>query len=96
MVPMTDDVKNDAELEKATEEARKNLAHYRNLMQFMGANVPIQALCLPKKIENALLSAGFDRAYDLIGSDLTKIKGIGRGSLDLLTSRLDEFFTICL
>jgi hypothetical protein len=92
---MTDDV-NPIDLEKADEAARKNLAHYRNLMQFMGANVPIQALCLPTKLENALISAGFDRAYDLIGSDLTKIKGIGRGSVDLLTSRLDEFFTICL
>ena len=92
---MTDDIKN-IDLEKAQEEARRNLAHYRNLMQFMGANVPVQALCLPKKLENALISAGFERAYDLIGTDLSKVKGIGKGSFDLIASRLDEFFTVCL
>ena len=78
------------------EESKKNLAHYRNVLQFMGANIPIQALCLPKPIENALLRADCLRVYDLINRDFTEIKGIGRDRADILASRLDEFFTVCI
>ena len=73
---------------------KKDLEHWRKLLEFMGANVPIQALCLPKTLEKALISDGIIRVYDLIGRDLTKIKGIGAGRLSLLTSRLDEFLSI--
>lgn len=84
------EIKNDAE------EFKKNLGHYRNVLSYMGANVPIEVLCLPKVIENALLKDGCLRVYDLINRDLTEIKGIGRDRLALLTSRLDEFFTISI
>lgn len=76
------------------EDLKKNLAHYRQTLSYMGANVPIQALCLPKPLEKLLIKAGHLRVYDLINLDLSKIEGIGEGRLDLLTSRLDEFFTI--
>lgn len=84
------EIKNDAE------DLKKNLAHYRNVISYMGANVPIQVLCLPKVIENALIKDGCLRVYDLINRDLTEIKGIGSDRLALLTSRLDEFFTISI
>lgn len=73
---------------------KKDLAHWRKLLAYMGANVPIQVLCLPKPIEKSLLSCGILRVYDLIDRDLTEIKGIGVARADLLASRLDEFFTV--
>lgn len=86
-----------AEINKDSQEKLKeDIAHYRNVLQYMGANLPIGALCLPKEMENLLLKSGFLRVYDLINCDLTKIKGFGRKRLDLLTSRLDEFISIQL
>ena len=79
---------------KLKEEFDKSLAHYRQVVSYMGGNVPIEVLCLPPRIEKALLSSGYDRVYDLIGKDLRKIKGIGKESIDILASRLDEFLTV--
>ena len=76
------------------EEYKKDLAHYRNVLQYLGANVPIACLCLPKVVERKLVDAGCLRVYDLINRDLREIKGIGKGSVDLLASRLYEFFSI--
>lgn len=78
------------------EDFSKNLQNYRQLMCYMGADIPIEALCLPKVIENSLLKDGCLRVYDLISRDLTKIKGIGRDRRNILASRLDEFFTVSI
>jgi hypothetical protein len=75
---------------------QKDLAYWRKLLSYMGANVPIQVLCLPKSLEKSLLNASILRVYDLIGRDLTEIKGIGKIRAELLASRLDEFFTVCI
>ncbi len=77
-----------------SDELRKQMEHYRNCLQFLGSNVPIQVLCLPKSLENLLLRSGCLRVYDMINLDLAKIKGLGGKSLSLLRSRLDEFFSI--
>lgn len=79
-----------------TSNPKKDFEHYRKTLMYMGANVPIQVLCLPKAIEKALLKSELLRVYDLISCDLTKIEGIGERRLDLLASRLDEFFTISI
>lgn len=76
------------------DEMRKNMEHYRKTLMFLGGNVPIEALCLPKSLENLLIRAGCLRVYDMINLDLTKIKGLGRKNRALLSSRLDEFFTV--
>ena len=73
-----------------SDELKKNLAHYRKLMDFMACNVPISVLCLPIAIENALAKAGCVQVYDLIDRDLTKIKGIGSERLGVIAARLDE------
>lgn len=73
-----------------------DLSHYRKVLCYMEANVPIQVLCLPSAIEKSLINDGCVRVYDLINRDLAKIKGIGNTRLALLRSRLDEFFTISL
>ncbi len=78
------------------DELRKNVTHYRNLMNFLGANLPIEAMCLPKEIEKVLIREGFIRVYDLIGHDLTEIKGLGKARIRVLESRLDEFFSVTI
>ena len=75
---------------------KKDLAHYRKTLYYMGANVPIQVLCLPKAVEKLLISLGYVRVYDLISSDLSEIKGLGEARGNLLASRLDEFFTVSI
>ena len=78
------------------DDVKKNLDHYRKTLHYMGANVPVQVLCLPKAVEKLLIKEGFIRVYDLISRDLSEIKGLGDRRLDLLTSRLDEFFTVSI
>lgn len=75
---------------------KKDLAYYRNVLSYMGANVPVQVLCLPKALEKILLKNGIIRVYDLINRNLTEIEGLGSARLDLLASRLDEFFTVSI
>lgn len=82
--------------EPSPSDPKKDLAHYRQTLYYMGANVPIGVLCLPKAIEKTLRSEGIARVYDLINRDLGEIKGIGKSRIDLLTSRLDEFFTVSI
>lgn len=86
----------DVALKDSQDRLKEDLSHYRNVMYFLGANVPIETLCLPKTIESILIDDGCVRVYDLINRDFTKIKGLGTKRLALLTSRLDEFLTISL
>ena len=76
------------------ERLAENLAHYRDFVNCFGANLPIQAMCLPKRIENVLLRDGFDRIYDLLYKDFREVKGLGKAGFELIVSRLDEFGTI--
>lgn len=78
------------------EELEKNLIHYRNVVNCLGANVPIACLCLPKKIENILVKAGFILVYDLLYRDFRKIKGIGDGAFDLIRDRIADFGTMSI
>jgi hypothetical protein len=75
---------------------KKDMAHYRKTLYYMGANVPLQVLCLPKVIEKLLVGQGYVRVYDLISCDLTEIKGLGESRRDLLAARLDQFFTVSI
>jgi len=73
---------------------KKDFAHYQTCMQFLGANVPLETLCLPATITTILKREEFEMVYDLLNVDLTKIKGLGPRRINLLTSRLDEFLAI--
>lgn len=84
------------EINDNEEKFKKDLNHYRKTLCYLEGNVPIQVLCLPKVLENALLRDGCLRIYDLFNRDLTKIKGIGKNRISLLTSRLDEFLTVSI
>ena len=78
------------------DELKKNIVHYRSIMNFLGANLPIEVMCLPKEIEGVLIREGFIRVYDLIGHDLAEIKGLGKARIRILESRLDEFFSVTI
>jgi len=78
------------------EQMKADFAHYRKTLQYMGCNVPIEVMCLPKEIENILLKRGFSRVYDLIGCDLTEIKGLGDSRVAILSAALDEFLTVSI
>lgn len=69
---------------------------YKQVLAFLGADLPLGCLCLPSAIETILKNEGIDRVYDLMGRDLSEIKGLGKARIELLTSRLDEFFSISL
>ena len=76
------------------EEITKSVLRYRNVMQFLESDVPIEALCLPKVIENKLLRAGCLRISDVLHFDLGKIKGFGDKRIALLRSSINEFLSI--
>ena len=73
---------------------KKDFEYYKKVLSYAGANVPIEVLCLPKALEKSLINQDILRVYDLIDRDLAKIEGVGDKRLGLLTSRLDEFFTV--
>ncbi len=87
---------NDINVTLSREELEKNLNHYRNVVNCLSANVPIECLCLPKKIQNALIKDGFILVYDLMYRDFRKVKGIGKIAFDLIASRIDEFGTMSI
>lgn len=78
------------------ERLKVDFQHYRQILAFLGANVPIGVLCLPLSFETLLRKQGIERVYELMGRDLSEIKGLGKRRIDLLTSRLDEFFAISI
>jgi len=73
---------------------KKDFALYNNVILFMKADVPIETLCLPKIILNVLHKQNFKRVSDLIGHDLSKIKGLGIARGGLLASSLDKFLSV--
>lgn len=84
------------DMEKIRKELAQSFSQYKKTMKFMYADLPIQALCLPSRMENSLLKNGFLRVYDLFDLDFTKvkIKGLGRLGIRELTSRLDQFVSM--
>jgi hypothetical protein len=75
-------------------ELLKQVSAYQKSMAMMSCDLPLSALCLSKKIENALLKAGYDRVYDLLDLDLIEIKGIGKIGRRELTARLHQFIAV--
>lgn len=84
----------DIKMQKIKEEVLKKFNDYRNTLNYLSADAPIQILCLDKKIETALINHGLLRIYDLFNCDFTKIKGLGEVRIGYLTSSLDKFFAM--
>ncbi len=72
----------------------ESLQNYNKLLNFMSADIPIEALCLDKTTANILSKNGVSRIFDLINLDFTKIKGIGITRSRYLTTCLNEFFPV--
>lgn len=85
---------NEMKMKKLKEEVAKRLREYQHTMRYMSADAPIEILCLPKVIENALIGHGCLRVYDLFDCDFTKVKGLGSTRIRNLTTCLDQFFSM--
>ncbi len=82
---------NKTHIRKINKKLLESLENYKDIVRYMGADLPIGCLCLPQKYEKKLLENGILRIYDLFNRDLTKIKGIGKVGVGHLTARLQEF-----
>ncbi len=76
------------------DELAKSVIRYRDIMEKLEADLPLQCLCLPKSIEKILLDMGCLRIYDVVGLDLTKIKGIGDRRRAILSACLNQFLSM--
>lgn len=81
-------------LKKIREEVLKKFQDYRNTLNYMACDAPIEILCLPIQIQNVLLAHGCLRIYDLFNMDFTKVKGLGISRIRDLTTCLDQFFSM--
>ncbi len=84
----------DMQMRKLRDELIKKFDEYRTTINFMAADAPIGALCLPAATERILLDAGFLRIYDLFNVDFTKIKGLGVVRIRDLASRIEQFLSM--
>lgn len=88
------DIEKDLDLQKLKKELSKKFDQYQKTMRFMAADAPIAILCLPKQIEESLVSHGCFRVYDIFDLDFTKIKGLNDSRIRDITSRLDQFLSM--
>jgi hypothetical protein len=81
-------------MNKLRKELNERFESYQKTMKYMAADAPIETLCLPKKVEKALLAHGCLRIYDMLDMDFSEVKGLGVIGIRDLTSRLDQFFSM--
>ena len=84
----------DVYLQKLRKELVQSWEKYKQTIKYLACDAPIEILCLPKEIENILISNNFLRIYDLFDLDFTKIEGIGVKRARDLTSRLNQFLSM--
>ena len=82
------------QMKKLREEVLIKFDEYKKTLNYMAADAPLGVLCLPTAIENALITHGCLRIYDLFDLDFTKVKGLGVTRIRDLTTRLDQFFSM--
>lgn len=88
------DLRHDLEMRKLKEELAKSFSMYRKTINYMACDAPIEILCLPTVIENALLAHGCLRIYDLFDLDFTKVKGLGVSRIRDLTALFEQFLAM--
>lgn len=81
------------EIFKIKQEFFKNLLNYKEHIRKSETDAPIEVLCLPKNILGILIRSGYTRVSDIIGTDLTKIKGLGRVKIGQINTRLSQFLS---
>lgn len=78
-------------IRKINKKLLESLQNYKDIVKYMGGDMPIGCLCLPAKYEKKLLENGILRVYDLFNRDLAKIKGVGKVGVGYLTASLNQF-----
>jgi len=85
---------NEAKMQQIREELILRYAEYHKTMAYLSADAPIEILCLPKTLETILLKNGFNRVYDIVNVDFTKIKGLGVVRAGQLASCVNQFLAM--
>lgn len=81
-------------VKKINKKLLESLGNYRKMVGYMGADLPIECLCLPQRYEKALIDNGIVRVFELFDIDLTKIEGIGKVGIGYLTASLNQFLSM--
>jgi hypothetical protein len=82
------------EVSKLHAEVLSRFAGYKKTMRYMSGDMPISALCLPKKLEKKLLDRDFLRVFELFDVDFTKVEWLDKAETRDLTARLNEFIAM--
>lgn len=72
----------------------ESFENYNKFLHLCACDAPIGVLCLPKDIESILVRENITRVYDLLGRNLTKIKGLGKIRQFRLTACLDKVLSM--
>lgn len=80
---------------KFKEELKNSINNYKKIMRCLEGDAPIEILGLPKKVEKVLFARGIFRIYDLFDLDFTKIEGLNDVAVRDLTSRFNQFVSMC-
>lgn len=86
---------NNTDMVKIKEELLQSLSDYRKTLAYLACDVPIEVLCLEKSTIKILRNNGVLRVYDFFNCDLTKIEGFNDTIISDLTSRLNQFISVC-
>lgn len=84
----------DADAQKINKKLLESLENYNKMINHSVCDMPIGCLCLDEKIESILFKNGFRRIFDLVDTDLTKIKGLGKIRIGKITAGLNKFFSV--
>ena len=72
---------------------RDDLTAYRVGISHEIGDVPLETLCLPKVINTILKREKFLRVHDLLGVDISGIKGISDTRATVVSQRMRTFFS---
>ncbi len=84
-----------SEAQRINEKLLESLGNYRKVLALMYGDAPLGVLCLDKKTESVLNSNGCLRIYDLFNCNFAEIEGLSEARLRDLTTRVDEFLSMC-
>lgn len=93
IVANTDQIVVENEIKKKLLGAYDN---YRKTMLYLSCDIPIEALCLSKSLQNLLIRHGITRVHHVFDFDFTKIEVLGDVRRGELAASLDKFIPMGL
>lgn len=79
------------EMQRIKKDFVKSIIDYKQNIDQMLFDVPIQVLCLPENINKILARNKILRVSELRCADLSKIKGLGIKKIGIIQFRLGQF-----